>query len=76
MKDNYKEKVIITITLAFLSMFGLLLFCTAVAGRVRDLGTLHSRPGTRAGLQVRDQDHRGPPPGKIGPLRQPLPGAR
>ena len=28
MKDNYREKVILTITLAFISMFGLLLFCT------------------------------------------------
>jgi len=28
MKDNYNEKVILTITLAFLSIFGLLLFCT------------------------------------------------
>jgi len=28
MKDSYKEKVIITMTLAFLSIFGLLLFCT------------------------------------------------
>ena len=27
MKDNYKEKVILTITLAFLSIFGLLFFC-------------------------------------------------
>jgi hypothetical protein len=28
MEDNYKEKVILTITLAFLSIFGLLIFCT------------------------------------------------
>jgi len=31
MKDNYKEKVILTITLAFLSLFGLLLFCTWIS---------------------------------------------